>query len=59
VTNGTIPLKHTGDMHILTSDLVNVFKNADVLRTLADHQLVAMQSAIGAEIDRRKNSGHR
>jgi hypothetical protein len=58
VTNGTIPLKHIGDMHVLTADLVNVFKNADVLRTLADHHLLAMQSAISGEIDRRKRSGH-
>jgi hypothetical protein len=57
VTNGTIPLKHIGDMHILTSDLVNVFKNAEVLRTLTDHQLIDMRSAIGGEIDRRRNSG--
>jgi len=57
--NGAIPLKHVGDMHILTSDLVTVFKNADVLRTLTDHQLIAMQSAVMGEIDRRNNQGHR
>jgi hypothetical protein len=58
MTACTIPLKHIGDMHILTSDLVNVFKNAEVLRTLDDHQLTAMHSAIGGEISRRKLLGH-
>ena len=57
--NGTIPLKHIGDMHILTSDLVTVFGNAEVLRMLSDHQLISLQGSIGGEIDRRKNSALR
>jgi hypothetical protein len=59
MSNGTIPLKHIGDMHILTSDLVNVFKNADVLRTLSDNQLVTLQSSVGGEFDRRKKLASR
>jgi hypothetical protein len=59
VSDGIIPLKHVGDMHILTSDLVTVFRNADVLRTLSEHQLISLQGSIGSEIDRRKNSASR
>ena len=57
MTDGTIPLKHIGDMHILTIDLVNVFKSHDVLRSLTDNQLLTLNSAVVCEIDRRKKSG--
>jgi len=56
--NGTIPLKHIGDMHILTCDLVPVMQSPEVLRTFADHQLIGLMSAVRAELDRRKNPGN-